>query len=238
VYGFEDIVFTANLADYTNGNAAADNTAIGIERGTAAPTNITITGIEKYNAGQAALKRGQDPVDAGRYSLSYNAGAQTVILTFNTAFSENAGFGGSYTLLFLDNTDTLKSKTVAFTVTDLSFRPGLSTDGNGSGIPAKQDARLNVDADGRIYIHDNVYAQSLTLSSPRGAYSTLTAEDDGLFSAINRNYDAIRNLYYIDLSTIQIDGEHLHHEEFFTLTLVAPADNGGTLVYFIYTSAE
>ena len=238
VYGFEDIVFTVDFADYTNGNAAADNTAIGIERGTADPTNITITGIEQYNAGQAALKRGQDSVDAGKYSLSYDAGAQTVILTLNPAFSGSAGFGGSYTLSFLNNTDTLKSKTIALTVTDLSFRPGLSADGNGSGVPAKQNARLNVDADGRIYIHDNVYALALTLSTPRGAYSTLTAEDDGMFSAVNRNYDADKGLYYIDLSAIQIDGEHLHHAEDFTLTLVAPVNNGGTLIYFIHTNAE
>lgn len=238
VYGFEDTVFTVDLADYTNGNATADNSAIGIERGSAVQTNITITGIDQFNSGQAALKRGQDSVDSGKYSLNYDAGAQTVILTLNASFSENAGFGGSYTLSFLDNTDALKSKTIALTLTDLSFRPGLSADGGGGGIPATQEARLNVDANGRIYIHDNAYALSLTLSSSRGAYSTLTAEDDGLFSAINRNYDADKNLYYIDLSTIQIDEDHLHHEEFFKLTLVAPANDGGTLVYFIYTNAD
>ena len=239
VYGFEDVVFEIDLADYTNGATAADKTSINLTRTETDPTIITVTGVERYNGTQAALKRGTDDVETAKYSVDYNSVAKTVTLTLNPAFSPaTGGFGGSYTLSFLDNTDTLKSKTIAITVTDLDFRPKLSIDGTGDGVAATETTRLNVDADGRIYIHDKAYAEALTLSNPRGAYSTIKAEDDGLTSAITRTLDTGKDLYYIDLSAVIIDDEHLHHEEYFTLTLVAPANNGGTVVYYFYTNAE
>ena len=199
VYGFEDVVFTVELADYTNGGVAADKTSISLTRSETAPTVITISGVERYDETQAALKRGTEVVEAEKYSLDYNAEAKTVTLTLEPAFSPTTGgFGGNYTLSFIDKTAMLRSKIVAITVTDLDFRPALSSDGSGDGVAATEDEPLAVDVDGKIYIHDNAFAAALTLSNPRGAYCTFT-DDEDVTAAITRVYDELADKYYMTL---------------------------------------